>query len=113
MVQYERTLAPPSDNSSLKGKSDLSKELKELDYKDSLFDRPKRLSEVLEELVKADLWERFCQWVTSTENRLYIGWFGLIMIPTLLTAATVLLLLLSLLPQLTSMGQGNCSQGLY
>jgi photosystem II P680 reaction center D1 protein len=32
------------------------------------------------------LWEQFCNWVTSTENRLYIGWFGIIMIPCLLTA---------------------------
>jgi photosystem II P680 reaction center D1 protein len=31
-------------------------------------------------------WDQFCQWVTSTDNRLYIGWFGLLMIPTLLTA---------------------------
>ncbi|MGQ9837188.1 MAG: photosystem II q(b) protein [Cyanobacteriota bacterium] len=31
-------------------------------------------------------WGRFCQWITSTENRLYIGWFGVLMIPTLLTA---------------------------
>jgi photosystem II P680 reaction center D1 protein len=30
-------------------------------------------------------WDRFCQWITSTENRLYIGWFGVLMIPTLLT----------------------------
>jgi photosystem II P680 reaction center D1 protein len=34
------------------------------------------------------LWDRFCDWVTSTDNRLYIGWFGIIMIPTLLTATT-------------------------
>jgi photosystem II P680 reaction center D1 protein len=34
-----------------------------------------------------DVWERFCRWVTSTDNRLYIGWFGLLMIPTLLAAA--------------------------
>jgi photosystem II P680 reaction center D1 protein len=33
-------------------------------------------------------WEQFCQWVTSTNNRLYVGWFGTLMIPTLL-AATV------------------------
>ncbi len=33
-------------------------------------------------------WESFCQWVTSTNNRLYVGWFGVLMIPTLLTAAT-------------------------
>ena len=35
------------------------------------------------------LWTRFCEFITSTENRLYIGWFGVIMIPTLLTATTV------------------------
>lgn len=29
------------------------------------------------------LWDRFCDWVTSTENRLYIGWFGVLMIPLL------------------------------
>ncbi|MDB9519048.1 photosystem II q(b) protein [Roseofilum reptotaenium CS-1145] len=34
----------------------------------------------------ASAWEQFCQWVTSTENRLYLGWFGVLMIPTLLTA---------------------------
>lgn len=31
-------------------------------------------------------WDRFCDWVTSTENRLYIGWFGVLMIPTIFTA---------------------------
>lgn len=33
------------------------------------------------------LWTRFCNWITSTENRLYIGWFGVLLIPTMLTAA--------------------------
>ena len=39
---------------------------------------------------KSDLatWERFSNWITSTENRLYIGWFGTIMFPTLLAAAS-------------------------
>jgi len=32
-------------------------------------------------------WDRFCDWVTSTNNRIYIGWFGLLMIPTLLAAS--------------------------
>ena len=32
-------------------------------------------------------WEQFCNWVTSTNNRLYVGWFGVLMIPTLLAAA--------------------------
>ena len=31
-------------------------------------------------------WGRICSWVTSTENRLYVGWFGCLMFPTLLTA---------------------------
>ena len=29
-------------------------------------------------------WEKFANWITSTENRLYIGWFGTLMFPTLL-----------------------------
>ncbi len=33
-------------------------------------------------------WSRFQDWVTSTDNRLYVGWFGVLMIPCLL-AATV------------------------
>jgi photosystem II P680 reaction center D1 protein len=31
-------------------------------------------------------WDSFCEWVTSTNNRLYLGWFGTLMIPCLLTA---------------------------
>ena len=33
-----------------------------------------------------DNWQRFCDWTTSTNNRLYVGWFGVLMIPALLTA---------------------------
>jgi photosystem II P680 reaction center D1 protein len=35
----------------------------------------------------AKQWDRFCAWITSTNNRIYIGWFGVLMIPTLLAAA--------------------------
>ena len=35
-----------------------------------------------------NLWERYINWVTSTNNRLYIGHFGVLMIPTLLAATT-------------------------
>ena len=35
------------------------------------------------------IWEQFCRWITSTENRIYLGWFSVLMIPTLLVAATV------------------------
>merc|ERR1712146_736030 len=32
--------------------------------------------------------ERFSGWITSTENRLYVGWFGCLMFPTLLAATS-------------------------
>ena len=35
---------------------------------------------------ESNTWEQFCQWVTSTNNRLYVGWFGTLMVPTLLAA---------------------------
>ncbi|MGA0278237.1 MAG: photosystem II q(b) protein, partial [Vulcanococcus sp.] len=31
-------------------------------------------------------WTQFCEWVTSTDNRIYVGWFGVLMIPCLLAA---------------------------
>ena len=33
-------------------------------------------------------WQNFCQWITDTNNRIYVGWFGVLMIPTLLAATT-------------------------
>ena len=41
---------------------------------------------------RSSQWEDFCSWVTSTDNRLYVGWFGVLMIPTLLTATTAFIL---------------------
>jgi hypothetical protein len=46
------------------------------------------MTTTLQQRKSASLWEQFCQWITSTNNRLYVGWFGVIMIPTLLTATT-------------------------
>ena len=37
---------------------------------------------------QTNVWTQFCEWVTSTNNRLYVGWFGVLMIPTLLAATT-------------------------
>ena len=31
-------------------------------------------------------WEKFCRWITDTNNRIYVGWFGVLMIPCLLSA---------------------------
>ena len=50
------------------------------------------MTAILERRENATLWARFCEWVTSTENRLYIGWFGVLMFPTLLTATTVFII---------------------
>lgn len=33
-----------------------------------------------------NVWERYLNWVTSTNNRLYVGHFGVLLIPTLLVA---------------------------
>ena len=44
------------------------------------------MTTTLERRASASFWEQFCAWITSTENRLYIGWFGCLMFPTLLTA---------------------------
>lgn len=46
----------------------------------------------LQQRDRANVWERFCNWVTSTENRLYVGWFGVLLIPTALTALIVFVL---------------------
>jgi photosystem II P680 reaction center D1 protein len=52
----------------------------------TIIQRPSR------ELDLGETWEQFGNWVTSTENRIYIGWFGLLAIPTLLTATTCFIL---------------------
>merc|ERR1712166_1570142 len=49
----------------------------------------KIMTTTLERRASASFWEQFCAWITSTENRLYIGWFGCLMFPTLLTAISV------------------------
>ncbi|WP_035991211.1 hypothetical protein [Leptolyngbya sp. KIOST-1] len=36
------------------------------------------MTTTLQRQQSASLWEQFCQWVTSTENRLYVGWFGVL-----------------------------------
>ena len=37
---------------------------------------------------KSSNWDSFCNWVTDTSNRIYVGWFGVLMVPTLLAATT-------------------------
>ena len=40
----------------------------------------------------SSLWDRYLQWVSSTENRLYVGHFGVLMVPCLLAATTAFIL---------------------
>lgn len=56
-------------------------------------------------------WERFCRWVTSTENRIYIGWFGMLAIPTLATAAIVFVLAIIAAPAVDMDGTGQMISG--
>ncbi|MEL6779519.1 MAG: photosystem II q(b) protein [Cyanobacteria bacterium J06597_16] len=71
-------------------------------------DKPAETSEALNPLSP---WERFCRWVTSTENRLYIGWFGVLAIPTLSTAAVVFVLAIIAAPAVDMDGSGHMVAG--
>merc|ERR1712205_278255 len=44
------------------------------------------MTTTLQQRSGASSWQAFCEWVTSTNNRLYVGWFGVLMILTLLAA---------------------------
>ncbi|CAN6465187.1 unnamed protein product [Victoria cruziana] len=50
------------------------------------------MTAILERHKSTSLWGHFCNWVTSTENHLYIGWFNVLMIPTLLTATSIFII---------------------
>ncbi len=53
----------------------------------------------------------FCQWVTSTENRIYLGWFGIMMIPTLSTAAITFIIAFIAAPPVDLSGTGEKISG--
>ncbi|PSN78351.1 photosystem II q(b) protein, partial [filamentous cyanobacterium CCP4] len=36
------------------------------------------MTTTLQRQQSASLWEQFCQWFPSPENRLYVGWFGVL-----------------------------------
>ncbi|KAM6570980.1 hypothetical protein CsatA_015060 [Cannabis sativa] len=50
------------------------------------------MTAILERRKSESLWGHFCSRITSIENCLYIGWFGVLMIPTLLTATSVFII---------------------
>ena len=41
---------------------------------------------------KTNPWSQYLDWVTSTDNRLYVGHFGVLMIPCLLAATTAFII---------------------
>ena len=47
---------------------------------------PVLMTTTIQQRQGASAWNQFCEWVTSTDNRLYVGWFGVLMIPCLLSA---------------------------
>ncbi|TYI33790.1 hypothetical protein ES332_A04G159100v1 [Gossypium tomentosum] len=50
------------------------------------------MTAILERRESESLWGRFCNWITNTENSFYIGWFGVLIISTLLTATFVFII---------------------
>ncbi|XP_047267666.1 photosystem II protein D1-like [Capsicum annuum] len=62
------------------------------------------MTSILERCESESLWGRFCNWITSTENRLYIGWFGVLMIPTLLTTTFVFIIAFIVAPPVDIIG---------
>jgi len=71
------------------------------------------MTATLERREGVSLWERFCAWITSTENRLYIGWFGCLMFPTLLTATSCYIIAFIAAPPVDIDGIRSLLQVLY
>ncbi len=69
------------------------------------------LATIREKTEPIDLWEQFCRWVTSTNNRIYIGWFGILMIPTMLTASIVFIIAIVAAPPVDMQGLGSPISG--
>nr|XP_048336129.1 photosystem II protein D1-like [Ziziphus jujuba var. spinosa] len=62
------------------------------------------MTAILEGRESESLWGRLCNWITNTENRLYIGWFGVLMIRTLLTATSIFIVALIAAPPVDIVG---------
>ena len=45
------------------------------------------MTTTLQQRSNANVWDRFCEWVTSTDNRIYVGWFGVLTIPPLMVTS--------------------------
>ncbi|KAM3216723.1 photosystem II protein D1-like [Capsicum annuum] len=50
------------------------------------------MTAILERHKNESLRGRLCNWTTRTENRLYLEWFGVLMIPTLLAATSIFII---------------------
>jgi photosystem II P680 reaction center D1 protein len=70
-----------------------------------------RATNLLAKRKRINAWEKFCSWVTSTENRIYIGWFGVLMIPCVLTASIVFIIAFIAAPPVDMGGIGSPISG--
>jgi photosystem II P680 reaction center D1 protein len=66
---------------------------------------------ILERLRPRGYWDRFCNWVTSTDNRFYLGWFGVVMVPCMFAAAICFLAAIVAAPPVVVDGLGRMVNG--
>ncbi|UFP95077.1 photosystem II q(b) protein [Gloeobacter morelensis] len=66
---------------------------------------------ILERLRPKGYWDRFCNWVTSTDNRFYLGWFGVVMVPCMFAAAICFLAAIVAAPPVVVDGLGRMVSG--
>jgi photosystem II P680 reaction center D1 protein len=93
MVQHESAIVPSVEVSSVQNAQSNS------------------IKATIQRRTDISLWEQFCRWITSTENRFYIGWFGVIMIPTISTATIVFVIAFIAAPPVDVDGTGVLLSG--
>ena len=69
------------------------------------------MTTAIQQRQSANIWDRFCEFITSTNNRLYIGWFGVLMIPTLLAATTCFIIAFIVTGK--QIGRASCRERVY
>jgi photosystem II P680 reaction center D1 protein len=105
MTQFDQTIVPQQDLPALQSEQS-AQDFAAHNWIDKPLDSPLR-----DQSKRHISWENFCRWVTSTDNRIYIGWFGVLMIPTMLTAAITFLIAIVAAPPVDIDGTGKLLTG--